>query len=414
MTALASTDLDADAGQSEDGSRAGQLSLIDTDLLDDIKRFGAADVSACFSCGTCTAICPLADNDGAFPRRMIRYGQVGMKDALLSSKELWTCYQCATCSDSCPQRAEPSEYMAAARRYAIASYDKTRLARTMYTRPVIGTVIALLVAAFFAAFMYSAHGPKSATSLKLFTFIPLPLIHYTGVAVMVLIVVAGSAGVITMARGIAHKEGVHLSTVFRGSSALAGALAATWTALGVESVGQRRYRTECNEAQKEDEPLYRRRWLAHALTVWGFLGLLAATILDYLLALIGVKKTGTPVPIWYPVRLLGTIAGIAMVYGVSILILNRLRKANKGVKESKASDWMFLVMLWVVGVTGFLLELSLYLPHAPSWGYWVFLFHVSVAMELMLLLPFIKFAHAIYRPVALFFYALAKQRGAGN
>ena len=346
----------------------GRGHFVDTGLLDDIKRYGAADVSACFSCGTCTAICPLADNDGTFPRRMIRYGQVGMKDALLSSKELWTCYRCASCSDSCPQRGEPSEYMAAARRYAIASYDKTRLARTMYTRPVIGTSIALLVAAFFAAFMYSAHGPQSTTSLKLFSFIPLPLIHYTGIAVMVLILVTGSAGVITMARGIAHMEGVHLSTVLGGRAAIAGTLAALWDALGVESIGQRRYRTDCNEAQKNDEPLYRRRWLAHALTVWGFLGLLSATILDYVLALIGVKKTGAPVPIWYPVRLLGTLAGIAMVYGVSMLILNRLRKANRGVKESKPSDWMFLVMLWVVGVTGFLLELSLYLSHAPLGG----------------------------------------------
>jgi hypothetical protein len=29
-------------------------------------------------------------------------------------------------------------------------------------------------------------------------------------------------------------------------------------------------------------------------------------------------------------------------------------------------------------------------------------------MDLMLLLPFTKFAHAMYRPVALFFYALAR------
>ena len=412
MTAVAGAELNAEAGRGGDGSSGGLAAVIDTGLLDDIKRFGAADVSACFSCGTCTVICPLADNNGAFPRRIIRYGQVGMKDALLSSKELWTCYQCASCSDSCPQRAEPSEYMGAARRYAIASYDKTRLARTLYTRPVIGTSIALLVAVFFAAFLYSAHGPQATTSLKLFSFIPLPLIHYTGISVMVLILLTGSAGVITMARGIARKEGVHLSTLLSGRAAFAGACAALWDALGIESVGQRRYRTDCNEAQKDDEPLYRRRWVAHALTVWGFLGLLAATFLDYFLALIGVKKTGTPVPIWYPVRLLGTLAGIAMIYGVSILILNRLRKSNRAVKESKPSDWMFLVMLWIVGVTGFLLELSLYLPHAPSWGYWVFLFHVSVAMELMLLLPFIKFAHAIYRPIALFFYALAKQKSA--
>ena len=157
------------------------VTLVDPCLMADIKRFGAADVSACFSCGTCTAICPLSDNDGTFPRRIIRYGQVGMKDALLSSKELWTCYHCGLCSESCPQQADPAEYMAAARRYAIASYDRTRLARTMYTRPVIGTVIALLVAAFFAVFMYSSHGSESTRSLKLFNFIPEHLVHWTGV-----------------------------------------------------------------------------------------------------------------------------------------------------------------------------------------------------------------------------------------
>ena len=35
----------------------------------------------------------------------------------------------------------------------------------------------------------------------------------------------------------------------------------------------------------------------------------AATGLDYGLALLGIKETGTPVPLWYPVRLLGTVAG---------------------------------------------------------------------------------------------------------
>ena len=38
----------------------------------------------------------------------------------------------------------------------------------------------------------------------------------------------------------------------------------------------------------------------------------------------------------------------------------------------------------------------------------MFLFHVAVAMELVLLAPFMKFAHAVYRPVALFFLALAQ------
>ena len=405
MTAI--IDLETEASARRDGATLLRTpAVVDTDLLADIKRFGAADVSACFSCGNCTAICPLSDNDGTFPRRMIRYAQVGMKDALLSSKELWTCYHCGLCSDSCPQQADPGEYMAAARRYAIASYDKTRLARTIYTKPVAGSIIALLVAAFFALFMYSDHGAQKTRKLGLFTFVPEHLIHYTGIVVMVLMGLAALAGIVSMARGAARREDVHLKTVLGGRAAIARSVRALWVALGVESIGQKRYRSDCADAQ-ETEPLYRRRWLVHSLTMWGFLGLLAATIIDYGLSLIGVKNTGASVPVWYPTRLLGTIAGISMIYGVSMLFYNRITKSSRPAAVSQASDWMFLVMLWVIGVSGFLIELALYLPHAPEWGYWVFLFHVSVAMELMLLLPFIKFAHAVYRPVALFFHALA-------
>jgi nitrate reductase gamma subunit len=90
--------------------------------------------------------------------------------------------------------------------------------------------------------------------------------------------------------------------------------------------------------------------------------------------------------------------------------LNRARQVNRAAATSQASDWLLLTLLWITGVSGFLIEVALYAPTAPAWGYWVFLFHVAVAMELMLLLPFTKFAHVIYRPVALFFYALAHQR----
>jgi nitrate reductase gamma subunit len=156
-------------------------------------------------------------------------------------------------------------------------------------------------------------------------------------------------------------------------------------------------------------PWYRRRWLVHALVVWGFLGLLAATGLDYGLALIGVKETGTPVPLWYPVRLLGTVAGAALVYGATVLIIDRYRRANRSVTASTTADWLLLALLWATAVTGFTIELALYLPSAPVWGYWLFLVHIAVAMELVLLAPFMKLAHAVYRPVALFFVALAAE-----
>jgi nitrate reductase gamma subunit len=159
---------------------------------------------------------------------------------------------------------------------------------------------------------------------------------------------------------------------------------------------------------QEAVPWYRQRWLIHAVTVWGFLGLLAATVLDYGLALLGIKATGTPVPIWYPIRLLGTIAGLALIYGTTMLIADRLRAANRSVRSSTTADWLLLALLWITGVTGFVLEIALYFPSAPAWGYWVFLFHVAVAMELVLLAPFMKLAHAVYRPIALFYVALSR------
>jgi ferredoxin len=379
---------------------------VDPTLLGTLQQYGAFDVAACFNCGNCTAVCPLTDDDATFPRRLIRYAQVGMKEELLASKELWTCYYCGECSETCPRQAEPGEFMAAARRYAIAGYDRTRLARTMYLQPLVGTAFAIALAALFALFMYAGHGPQDAATLALFGFIPSDLIHNVGIGVMVVVFLAGLAGVATMARRIARSEGVGWRTVLGGRAAVGRSVRALWAVLAVESLGQRRYRTDCETVQNP-VPLYRRRWLLHSFTMWGFLGLLGATMLDYGLELLGIKATGTPVPIWYPVRLLGTVAGAMLIYGTTMLIADRLRGANRAVRHSTAADWTLLALLWLAGVSGFVLELALYLPQSPVWGYWVFLFHVAVAMELVLLAPFMKFAHAVYRPVALFFYALA-------
>lgn len=379
-----------------------------TGLYDELQAFGASDISACFSCGTCTATCPLVEEDATFPRRLIRYAQVGLADELISSKEIWSCYYCGECSESCPTAAGPSEFMAAARRYAIASYDVTGLARLMYLRPFIGSAIALLLAALFALFMFAGRGEQSSESLALFEFIPYGLIHNLGLAVMLLVALAGLVGIARMARRIGRNEGVSLGSLVAGRAALARTWSALWSAIGIESLGQRRYRAEC-EPQVPILPWYRRRWFVHAATMWGFLGLLAATVADYGLDILGWKETGTPVPLWYPIRLLGTAAGILLVYGVTMLIVDRYRRADRSREHSTNADWTLLVLLWVTGVTGFVLELALYLPDAPAWGYWVFLFHVAVAMELVILAPFMKLAHAVYRPVALFFLALARR-----
>jgi nitrate reductase gamma subunit/NAD-dependent dihydropyrimidine dehydrogenase PreA subunit len=369
---------------------------VDHNLYPELQRFGATDISACYNCGVCTAICPLSVDGASFPRRMSRYAQLGLREKLLASPELWSCYGCSECTDSCPTKADPASFMAAARRYAVASYDRTHLAYMLATSRLFAGVFVVALVSLLAAFMYSVHRPVDGSTLAFFQFIPSDFVHTMGVVAMAVMGVAALIGLFEMVRRVLRgpKQGAARATI----SKVAGAAA---YAVGTESLAQTRFREDCEDAV-ETRPWYSQRWFIHFATMWGFLGLLGATMLDYGLELLGLKATGTPVPIWYPVRLLGTLAGAALIYGTTVMIVRRLKKSDRSSLHSTTSDWTFLSMLWIAGVTGFLLELGLYLPSAPSWGYPMFLVHVGVAMALVLLVPFGKFAHVLYRPVALF------------
>ncbi len=173
----------------------------------------------------------------------------------------------------------------------------------------------------------------------------------------------------------------------------------------MEVLAQKRYHEDCKSAT-DVRPWYLQKWFIHASTMWGFLGLMGATALDYGLDLLGIKPTGTWVPLWNPIRLLGSVAGLFLIYGVSLAIYNRLRKTDETTSHSSVSDWSFLVLLWIIGVSGFALEIAVYLPNPAIWAYWTLLGHMAAAIELILLAPFTKFAHVIYRTIALFIHAL--------
>jgi ferredoxin len=382
---------------------------VDRNLYPELQRFGATDISACFNCGVCSAICPLSVDGASFPRRMSRYAQLGMREKLLSSPELWSCYGCSECTESCPTQADPASFMAAARRYAVASYDRTHLAYLLATSRLFAAVFVVALVGLLAAFMYSVHKPVNGSSLAFFEFIPSDFIHNLGIAVMVVMGVAALVGVLEMVRRVLRGPAAHGAGPSSAKVTVRKAADAAVYAVGTESLAQTRFREDCADAgaagtagSAQTAPWYSQRWFIHFATMWGFLGLLGATMADYGLELLGVKATGTPVPIWYPVRLIGTLAGAALIYGTTILIVRRLRKSDRSSVHSTTSDWTFLTMLWVAGVTGFVLELALYLPSAPAWGYPMFLVHVAVAMALVLLVPFGKFAHVLYRPLALF------------
>ncbi len=387
---------------------------VDRNLYPELQRFGATDISACFNCGICTATCPLSVDGASFPRRMARYAQLGLRDQLLSSPELWSCYGCAECTEACPTQADPASFMAAARRYAVASYDRTGIAYLLATSKLFAAAFVTALVVVLAGFMYSVHGPADGSRLAFFEFVPEDTIHWLGIVVMAVMGVAALIGLFEMVRRVLRRPAQAGAKVTVRKTA-----EAVWHAVATESLAQTSFRADCADATAplntreaavraaggqvaQGQPWYLQRWFVHFATMWGFLGLLGATMADYGLAVFNIVATGTPEPIYYPIRLLGTLSGAALIYGTSIMIFRRLRHSDRASAHSTVSDWTFLSMLWLAGATGFILELGLYLPQAPSWGYGVFLIHVSVAMALVLLVPFGKFAHVFYRPVALF------------
>ena len=94
------------------------MALIYPEFSDELERFGLDTTLECFNCGTCAAICPLVYEH--FPRKMIRYAQIGARDRILQdAQELWRCLHCGLCTQTCPRGANPGELILGLRRYVV-------------------------------------------------------------------------------------------------------------------------------------------------------------------------------------------------------------------------------------------------------------------------------------------------------
>ena len=81
---------------------------------------GGEHIKRCFSCGTCTAGCPVREvTDRYNPRKIIRMAILGMKKEVLSSQFIWLCSSCYTCFERCPQDVKIPELMNALKNIAV-------------------------------------------------------------------------------------------------------------------------------------------------------------------------------------------------------------------------------------------------------------------------------------------------------
>ena len=84
------------------------------------SRPGGENLKNCFLCGTCTAGCPVSSISSEYnPRKIMRMLLLGMKDELLSSRDIWLCSQCHTCVAHCPQNVRLADVIRVLREMAV-------------------------------------------------------------------------------------------------------------------------------------------------------------------------------------------------------------------------------------------------------------------------------------------------------
>ncbi len=94
------------------------MGLVDPEFCEKLERFGVNSAFECFNCGSCVAVCPLIHEH--FPRKMIRFAQLGAEDKILrDAEELWRCLHCGLCTQTCPRGADPGQLILGLRRFVL-------------------------------------------------------------------------------------------------------------------------------------------------------------------------------------------------------------------------------------------------------------------------------------------------------
>jgi len=91
----------------------------DAEFAKKVVEAGGKTVNLCFQCGTCTGSCPSGRQTAFRTRKLVRRAQLGLKDDIMKSDDLWLCTTCYTCYERCPRGVEIVDVIMALRNMAV-------------------------------------------------------------------------------------------------------------------------------------------------------------------------------------------------------------------------------------------------------------------------------------------------------
>ncbi len=134
------------------------------------------------------------------------------------------------------------------------------------------------------------------------------------------------------------------------------------------------------------------RWFEHFIMVLGYLSLLFTTVfLD-----------------WFSTQnmfiiILGYVES-AIIFVV--IIRRRIIKDKEISKHSQPSDWFFVIWLFLMGITAFLVRLFIDIDILDT-NVWMYLTQLIVLVQwALIIVPFGKWTHFLYRSFAMYFHRI--------
>jgi quinone-modifying oxidoreductase subunit QmoC len=386
---------------------------------------GGTSAYRCYQCATCSSVCELASSRALFPRRQMLLAQWGLGDDLAADPGIWLCHQCNDCNVRCPRDAKPGDIMQTARGLVIERISAPAFvgklvgnaARTwpvLLGVPILFWVLLLaattglsvpertnekiikhshaavtLVGEAIAANGEEAKGTVIGRETRLIyeEFVPHNLIYAVYFTVAGLVLVAIITSSVRFWKLLGHKGR-------RSGSFLANVMPV------LSEIATHKRFGSCTSSAS-------RRW-AHFGVLWGFVG--AAVTSALLIVAMYVMKTPLPLEQGHPFKILGNISAVLLVIGGVLLVANRLSNSERAA-QSTAFDIFFLSVVVLLIATGVLTELGAFIfPPALAAG--IYVVHLGSALCLFITFPYSKFAHMVYRTLAMVHERMVQPAGA--
>lgn len=365
---------------------------IHPELSIELEKFGIHPDNECYHCGTCTAACSLTDKHELFPRKQIRSIQMGLKDSIDSSIEPWLCYFCGDCNKLCPRDAKPGELMMSLRRYLTSVYDWTGLSKLLYTKKIWEYIlIGLFAGIVFLLCMLFMQVPPEAERLTaeggvaINKFAPVKMVHYADMVIFIILGALLLTNAFNMFRKVIIKSKVKASfgTYIKELGSLIWNFGSQW-----------RFK-KCN-----GEKSY---WFIHWLLMSGYVALLIMIVV-----FLSWFQTDIIHHWYHPQRLIGYYATFGLIVGITYFMIKRFRKVSESSKHSHFTDWTFLILLLLTAISGILVNIFRINGMAMP-TYYMYVFHLMVLTPMLLIeVPFSKWSHLAYRPLAIYLANIKK------